>query len=325
VDHAIYTAKKLLYIIQNPLQTAIWEADPLTAFNTRDYWLSSYGWEDCFEGPNINPKLGFPTPYQAVCSALAQGGPCAPDCNQMSQSITEVPNTTPCSFESTTYQMSPAINPTQNPVVDISEQVKAACPADLLLAVKYGIVVALKRLEIGIIPTLPVINFILSSLGVVASINLIPEETCPVMVDDCNQMTGDPWVGPCDPTKILSNNAQQCVMVNDCNQMTGTENCGPYVAGMIITLSLLNGGTIPSGPGITEPLTCATSRNFGSESILASYNFPGITLTFPDVELGCSPTIVCGAGTIYPALMAAECLLLSILPPNINFTLVKEV
>lgn len=270
IDHSIYVAKKLLYILQNPLQTAIWEADPLTAFNTRDYWLSVYGYEDCFEGPTVNGVLGFPTPYQAVCNALLPHAP--------------------CDINSTLGQMSPTIDGNQNPVIDISALVKAACPADLLLAVKYAIVKASKRLQPGIIPTLPSMNFILEPLGVVVS----------------SEVTG-----------FLN---QPCTMLFDCNQMSGAQDCYPNIAEITFTMTTLNSGKIASGNGITRPITCETSRSFGNETITASYEFPGIPMPVTD---DCPPGTIAGNGTIYPAMMAAECLLLNMLPPNIVPTIIR--
>lgn len=286
IDHAIYTAKKLLHVLQNPLQTAIWEANPLTAFNTRQYWLDTFGWEDCFEGPTAFSQLGFPTPYQAVCSALLPSAP--------------------CTIESTLYQMSGTVNGNQNPVIDISAQVKAACPANLLLAVQYAILVALKRLEIEIIPTQDAINFVLAPLGVQISIATVydPASNC---VPDCNQMSGT---------------VDECVMEDDCNQMTGSTICVPYRPCLQITLSLINDGMIAAGPGITEPLLCETARLFGNQSILASYSFAGIDMP---VTIDCPETTVAGAGTIYPAMMAAECILLSVIPSNVNFTIVRNI
>lgn len=277
IDHAIYTAKKLLYVLQNPLQTAIWEANPLTAFNTRQYWLDTFGWEDCFEGPDAFKKLGFPTPYQAVCNALL---PYAP-----------------CDIETSLNQMSPSINGNQNPVIDISQQVKAACPPDLLLAVQYATLVALKRMEIGIIPTLDTINFILAPLGAQVSIAFTDPTDCV----DCNQMAGVP---------------SNCVMQNDCNQMSGSTPCEPYQPCLTITLSLVNDGMIAAGPGITEPLLCETVRLFGNLQISASYSFAGIAMP---VTTDCPEGTIAGAGTIYPALMAAECILLSVIPSNVNY------
>jgi hypothetical protein len=284
IDHAIYTAKKLLHVLQNPLQTAIWEASPLTAFNTRQYWLDTFGWEDCFEGPSAFRKLGFPTPYQAVCNALLPHAP--------------------CSIESTLYQMSPSIDGNQNPVIDISEQVKAACPADLVLAVQYGILVALKRLEVGIIPTLAAINFVLAPLGVEATISTTDN------------------IGDCAGCNQMSGTIPNCVMADDCSQMTGTSLCAPYQPCIGITLSLINAGRIASGPGITVPLLCETVRLFGSETILASYHFAGIAMP---VTIDCPEGTIAGDGTIYPALMAAECIVLSIVPPNVNYTLHRNI
>ncbi len=283
IDHAIYTAKKLLYVLQNPLQTAVWEANPLTAFNTRQHWLNVYGWEDCFDGPNAIAALGFPTPYQAVCNALLPSAP--------------------CTSESVLYQMSPSINGNPNPVVDISALVKAACPSNLLLAVQYGIVKALKRLEIGIIPTQDSINFVLESLGVSIAIEITdPINNCA----GCFQISGA---------------LPDCVMQDDCSQMTGTEACEPYRPCMTVTMSLLNNGTIPAGPGITEPLTCETERIFGNQTIQASYNFAGVAMP---VTIDCPAGTIAGAGTIYPAMMAAECILLSVIPSNVNYSIIRN-
>lgn len=282
IDHAIYTAKKLLSILQNPLQTAIWEANPLTAFNTRQYWLETFGWEDCFEGPDAFKKLGFPTPYQAVCNALLPHDP--------------------CSIDTTLYQMSPTINGNPNPVIDISAQVKAACPPDLLLAVQYGILKALKRLEIGIIPTQESINFVLAPLGCAINIAL----TDPVCIDpdDCN------------PNQ-MSGTVLECVMVSDCNQMTASSPCAPYRPCMTVNLYIVD-GDLAAGPGITRFLTCETVKLFGNERIPQTYQFAGIHMP---VTLDCPEGTIAGAGTIYPALMAAECILLSLIPSNLNYTI----
>lgn len=271
IDHAIYVAKKLLYILQNPLQTAIWEADPLKAFNTRDYWLSVYGYEDCFEGPGGNPVLGFPTPYQAVCNALLPFAPCDP--------------------ATLNYQMTATINGNQNPVIDISQLVKDACPADLLLAVKYAIVKSCTLLQPGIIPTLASMNFVLAPLGVSVT----------------SQVTGF--------------DQQSCLMLFDCNQMTGEKECYPNIPEITFTLHTLNSGKIASGPGITVPLTCETSRSFGNELITASYEFPGIVMP---TTVDCPDGTIAGNGTIYPAMMAAECILLNMLPPNIVPTVIRS-
>lgn len=281
VDHAIYTAKKLLFVLKNPLQTAIWEANPLTAFKTRQHWLDKYGWEDCFDGPGAFKALGFPTPYQAVCNALLPNAPCAAD--------------------SIFNQMSPSINGNQNPMIDISALVKAACPPDLLLAVQYGILKALKRMEIGVIPTLDVINFILEPLGAHITIS-----------------THDP-VGNCAGCFQIAPALIECVMQDDCSQMTGDVFCAPYRPCLSITLSPIN-GRIASGPGITEPLRCETEKLFGSQTILASYNFAGIAMP---VTTECPPGTIAGDGTIYPALMAAECILLSLLPSSVNYTITR--
>jgi hypothetical protein len=280
IDHAIYTAKKLLSILQNPLQTAIWESNPLTAFITRQNWLTTFGWEDCFEGPSINAKLGFPTPYQAVCNKLASAALCA--------------------FDTTLYQMSPSIeNP--NPIIDIELLVKAACPPALTLAVQYATLLSLKRLQLGIIKNQEGINFILAPLG--AQISMVITDPLIGCIQDCGpQMSGTP---------------DNCVMVDDCSQMTGTQACQPYRPCVNVVLSNI-GETLNGGPGITEPLTCSTAKNAPAQ-IPASYTFPGVTMP---VTRDCPPDTIAGNGTIWPGMMAAECILLSILPAYLNYTLV---
>lgn len=273
IDHAIYTAKKLLAILQDPLQTSIWESNPLTAFITREYWLSSFGWEDCFQGPSTNAELGFPTPYQAVCNKL------------LPQSL--------CAFDTTLYQMTGTGGGNPNPIVNIEALVKAACPAPLVLATQYAILIALKRMQLGVIRNIEGINFILAPLGCAISL-VMPDQT------DC-------------PPR------EQCVMVNDCNQMTGSADCAPYQPCINVVLQNL-GDTINGGPGITEPYTC---ENFNQAKIpiAASYHFEGVVM--PTTEY-CPDGTIAGEAQIWPALMAASCILISLLPIYLNYTLIVQ-
>lgn len=306
IDHAIYTAKKLLEVLQNPLQTAIWEANPITAFNTRQYWLDSFGWEDCFEGPAVSKKLGFPTPYQAVCNNLLQLDPCSFSTtnSQMSPEINAPnPDQPNCSTDIAANQMSPAIPVVNiNPIIDISTQVKAACPPNLLLALQWGILRSLVKLSVGIIPNLESINDVLAPLG--AGITISFNDMSGDCAMDCNQMS------PEFPDCVVTN-------INDCDQMTGLTNCKPYQPCMSITLANI-GTTLPAGPGITEPLRCDTQKQ-PKTTINSYYEFPGIQI--PVMGNDCPAELTIGAGTIWPGTMAAACILMSVIPSNVIYSL----
>ena len=267
IDHAFYTAKKLFRILTGPLQTVIWESNPLTAFVTRQYWLDLFGWSDCFSGPSANVKLGFPTPYQAVCNALLPTGLCPPPTEyaQMSGNSAGIPN----------------------PIRDIEETVKKRCTAPLTLAVQYAILVAIKRWQLGVIKNQDGINFILEPLG--AKITVTNTGVLPA----------------CQP-----------VMEHDCNQMLGNAYCSPYRPAMVIDLFSTE-TTLPGGPGITESLSCSNIQQ-PLTKIPASYVFPGVIMP---VTKDCPPGTIAGGGTIWPGLLAAECILVAILPFSLNYTI----
>ena len=298
IDHAVYTAKKLLGVLQNPLQTAIWESDPLTAFNTRQQWLDNFGYVDCFESLVLSKYIEFPNPYQALCAPTQPYAPCDAD--------------------TTSYQMSPTLGSNPNPLVNIAEQVKAACPANLLLATQYGILLSLSRLQFGIDRTEENINFVLAPLGAQVTFSYPHDWNADPCAEDCNQMSADFRHHnncPCDePIQDF------CVMIGDCNQMTGTVNCNPYRP--CITVTLTNSSNfLASGPGITAPLTCATQK-LAKGNVIAHYTFAGVEMP---VTTDCPPGTIAGAGEIWPGLMAAECILLSILPTYLNFTIERTI
>jgi hypothetical protein len=267
IDHAAYTATKLYNILRGPLQSSIWESNPLTAFVTRQNWLNSYGWIDCFSGPSSNAALEFPTPYQAVCNALLPSSLCSPGegLNQMTGNNTaSLPN----------------------PVINIETLVKEACPVDLTNAVEYGILCAIQRLQLGVIKNIDGINFILAPLGAsISVVNTGVETVC------------------------------QNVMVYDCNQIPGTTPCDPKRPKMTIALSQ-NSITLPAGPGITEPLSCDNIQT-SKTTVYASYYFEGVAMP---TTADCPDGTIAGAGTIWPGLMAAECILFSILPYYLNYS-----
>lgn len=302
LDHAIYTARKLLIILQGPLQTAIWESFPLTAFNTRQTWLDNFGWSDCFDGPNANALLGTPTPYQALCNAMNPPTICALEAG-----------------DPDLFQMSPS-EPPANPIIDIEALVRAACPPDLLLAVQYGILLSLCRLQLGISRNLESINFILAPLGAQIAIQITDPQIIGCAESDCAQMSGTP---------------PNCVMQDDANQMTGATVCTPFRPCMNVILTSIPAGTIAAGPGITTPLTCAGGP---LTTIPASYAYS------PPLPADCNQTgedkncmIDCnqmvsapldcptieGAGVIWPGVMAAECILFSLLPTWMNYKLIR--
>lgn len=316
VDHAIYTAKKLLEVLQNPLQTAIWESNPLTAFNTRQYWLDTFGWEDCFEGPSHNKQLGFPTPYQAVCHDLVQIDPCLfnTTSSQMTPELDIPIPPLPCPTNLAENQLTPTPGFIGvDPLLDITAQVKALCPPDLLLAVQYGILRALVRLSVGVIPNFENINEVLSYVGAAMTISF--NDSTPGCAQECNQMSPD------FPECVMTN-------INDCNQMDASDwasddslhtirNCRPYQPCMNINLSS-TGTTLPAGPGITEPLRCETLK-LPKTTVNSFYEFPGIQVL--TVGPDCPSEITIGAGTIWPGTIAAACLLLSMIPSNVKYTL----
>lgn len=299
IDHAVYTAKKLLLILQGPLQTAIWESDPLTAFNTRQLWLDNFGYVDCFESLVVSKYIEFPNPYQALCAPTQPYEPCPAD--------------------DASFQMSGTIGSNPNPLVNIVEEVKAACPSNLLLATQYGILAALSRLQFGIVRTEDNINFILAPLGAKVTFSYPHDWNADTCAMECNQMSADyQYAGdncPCgDPVQDF------CVMIGDCNQMTGDLNCNPYRPCITVTLTNYT-NFLTGGPGITEALTCATAR-LAKTSVTAHYTFDGVEM--PEAT-DCPPGTIAGAGEIWPALMAAECILLSILPTYLNFTITRTI
>lgn len=193
IDHAAYTAENLFYILRNPLQTVIFESDPITAFYSRSKWLANYGWMDCFSGPAVNVALGLPNPYQVVCSDIQL---CVADGN-----FNQMPG-------NNTLFLS-------NPLIDIEALVKAACPPDLKAAVEHALLIALKRAELNPVKTLAVMNFILEPLKVSLEIDVNPEDldTCaPIMMFDGNQMPG---TVPCVPYRpkisITLNTTSGCI------------------------------------------------------------------------------------------------------------------
>lgn len=63
VDYAAYSGYRLASLIQGPLWAAIREANPYTAVDTLDSWLSMHGWEDCWGTVCRDPRLG-PSPFE---------------------------------------------------------------------------------------------------------------------------------------------------------------------------------------------------------------------------------------------------------------------
>lgn len=72
VAHAVYTARKLYYFIQNAIWPALRESRPETAFDTLDDWLDRLGWIDCYNSYCRSADLGEMTPYEIL-------GPCGPE------------------------------------------------------------------------------------------------------------------------------------------------------------------------------------------------------------------------------------------------------
>lgn len=101
------------------------------------------------------------------------------------------------------------------PLEVLGECCKAYCPPDfdpdLQLAVKLGIVRALARLDMGIIPNLDAINFVIEPLGaVVRGVGLAPNVTdpdaCPVPDDGlpgCDYPTDHPVIEICHASDYL--------------------------------------------------------------------------------------------------------------------------
>lgn len=66
VLHAIYTGRKLHYMISTALWPSVREADPYTAWSTMDSWLDRLGWVDCYNTFCRDPYLGEMTPYEVM-------------------------------------------------------------------------------------------------------------------------------------------------------------------------------------------------------------------------------------------------------------------
>jgi hypothetical protein len=66
VQHAIYAAKRLHYLIKSALWPSVRESNPYTAFTTMDSWLDRLGWQDCYNNFCRDPALGEMTPYEIL-------------------------------------------------------------------------------------------------------------------------------------------------------------------------------------------------------------------------------------------------------------------
>lgn len=63
VDYAIYSGYTLDYLIKGPLWSALREANPDTAVETLDSWLSMLGWDNAWDTLCRDPRLG-PSPFE---------------------------------------------------------------------------------------------------------------------------------------------------------------------------------------------------------------------------------------------------------------------
>lgn len=119
VDHAVYSANRLLDMLTDALAPAIRESSPHTAYATLDDWLARLGWRDCFDCACRDPGMAGLSPIEVL--GVIDG-------------------------------------------CDVPICAAPQYPAELVCAVKHGIVVSLARASLGIIRTIDAINYVIAPL-----------------------------------------------------------------------------------------------------------------------------------------------------------------
>lgn len=164
VNHAVYTANRLLHMIKGPLLTALVESNPYTAYYTKELWLKRLNWIDCFSSVCRNRLLGDITPVEIWC-------------------LRRVCFDTEPGSQMASMNGGYALSPTYVPV-DYDPELTAA--------VQRGIIIALHRLQLRPVATIDNLNFALQELG--AELTVIDAED----FDDAQQICYEmPSCNPC--------------------------------------------------------------------------------------------------------------------------------
>lgn len=239
VDHAIYTARRVLDALFGALAPAIQEASPFSAYATLDEWLERLGWKDCYDC--ACRELGrTQTPYETWgvidLEGLCEGPICA----------------------------------------------KPEFPAELQTAVKRGIVIALSRLAIGPRRNLDAINFVIEPLAA----RLEPLAINELTLDPARCSTDD-GTTLCDVTPTM-NQFEFCIRPT-----------GDYLP----KARPVSCDDPDYRRRATGPWNTVLGSQYPDDLVQAYYE-----TTAADAE-GLPPRI-------YPAVMAAECVVRAMLPPG---------
>ena len=285
VDHAVYTAKRLLFALYNIVDKAIYESQPETAVETRQDHLRRLGWLDCYSGSCRNSDIGFLTPFEKLC--LVACAEVAPGSQMVGTGFEYVKK-----YNAIQY------------------------PADLQAALEHALLVSLSRMQLGVIPNQENINFIIAPLSaeilsITAGCKVIDpcgENVDPDCATDCNQMSGHHVPADqnaCDP----------------CAQMAATIHCPEAPTCFVVNL-------VNQGPKMFS----APSRDcFGkrdkyppTDKITRCSEFPCETVqSYIDVKVDATSS---GSfhGRIYPGLLAAECIVRSLLPSTLQYQFTRN-
>ena len=292
VAYVSYSAARTLLHTRMALWPSVREANPLTAWTTRQNYIDMWGWKNCFLDPNRSSSLGLLTPYE-IAAPIS------------------------CEVVSPAQGVPTAARPPAAPARTLSPPV---VPQPLQDAITSALVIALARRALGPVPTVDVINFVIAPLGAQLVVDPprdvyseIDQRLAGVCLPPASTQQG---IGSADP--IYAGYEQFC----SCGTCTGGATSEPYEA---------QGGSPISGCCVYSiPLNIKICPI--SDTILAAAQIGCPTLTpQPDscdpssqtvqsYVSNCDPSL---PWRVYPGVLAAECIARSMLPSTLNYTMYR--